>query len=199
MRTSESAPPPNIGAWKLLTIFTLIGIQSFGGGSATLLLIRRAMVNKRNWISEDEFTRYFALCQIAPGINLIALCILIGNKLAKFGGIMACLAGMLLPSVIITALLTAGFSVVQTWTPMQAALKGIVPATAGLSLVLAWELARPLLKQSYSEAKSSLAVSVGLIVSAAFLLAFLHLPVIFVLLIGALGGMLILARYERVV
>jgi chromate transporter len=199
MTETEAAPPPKVGAWQLLGIFTLIGVQSFGGGSATLLLIRQAVVNKRGWISEAEFTRFFALCQIAPGINLIALCILIGNKLAGFGGILGCLAGMLLPSVLITTFLTAGFAVVQTWTPMQAALKGIVPATAGLSLVFAWELARPLLKQSQNEGKVSLAVSIGLIVSAALLLAALKLSVIWVLLIGALIGGVILGRYERTV
>jgi chromate transporter len=196
MPTSETVPP-KIGAWKLLGIFTLIGIQSFGGGSATLLLIRRAVVDKHGWLTEEEFTRYFALCQIAPGINLIALCILIGNKLAKFGGMLACLAGMLLPSVLITALLTVGFTVVQTWTAMQAALKGIVPATAGLSLILALELARPLLKQSQKEGKISFTISLAIIVSAAVFLSILQLPVILVLLVGAMAGMLILARYER--
>jgi len=37
-------------------------------------------VEERGWVEEEEFARFWALCQIAPGINLIALTILIGEK-----------------------------------------------------------------------------------------------------------------------
>ena len=36
-----------ISAWRLLCIWTLIGVQSFGGGSATLYLIRRVTVEQQ--------------------------------------------------------------------------------------------------------------------------------------------------------
>ena len=66
--------------------------------------------------------RYLALCTLAPGINLIALTIQIGRKLAGAGGIAASLAGLLLPSAAITCVLAALFTQVATQPGVQAAL-----------------------------------------------------------------------------
>ena len=43
----------------------LIGLQSFGGGSSTFMLINQLAI-KRGWLSEEEFVRVWALVQIAP-------------------------------------------------------------------------------------------------------------------------------------
>ena len=58
-----------------------LGLGSFGGG-ATLTMIHRAVTEKHGWVSEDEFINDWALCQICPGINLIAFTILIGKRIA---------------------------------------------------------------------------------------------------------------------
>src|SRR5258708_38822999 len=93
-------PPP--APWLMLRVWFSLGLQSFGGGTATLALIQRAVVENYRWIAADEFTRYWALCQIAPGINLFALTLLIGRKTGGAMGAAAALAGLLLPSVRIT-------------------------------------------------------------------------------------------------
>ena len=86
----------------------IFGLQSFGGGNATFALIRQTFVERQRWIEAEEFNRLFALVQIAPGINLLALTILIGKRLLGGRGILLSLFGLLLPSVGMTTLLTAG-------------------------------------------------------------------------------------------
>ncbi len=101
------------GIWRLFFIWGSIGLQSFGGGASTLLLIRQAFIEKHAWVEEEEFLRFWSLCLMAPGINLIGLTILIGRKLGGVRGVVASLTGLLLPSAVITCLLTAGFKAVE--------------------------------------------------------------------------------------
>lgn len=183
--TAPGRLPETPNPLKLLRIWFWIGAQSFGGGPSTQQLIRQQMTIKREWISEAEYVRFWTLCVLVPGINLIAFAILIGNKLAGWRGILATLIGMLFPSSLITVVLTAGFISAQQWPPFQAMLRGILPATAGLMFVFVLNMGRPLLKESGQEGRSSLAFSLAFITSAALLLGWLALPVWIVLPLAA--------------
>src|SRR5258708_841508 len=138
----EIAPVPELqvqppSAWRQLWIWLNIGLQSFGGGAATLYLIRREAVERRGWLSDQEYARYWGICQIAPGINILGLVILIGWQLSGAVGAALALAGLLLPSAAITILLTAMYSRIEQGPLAQAALHGVVPPTGGLGLPLA--------------------------------------------------------------
>lgn len=176
-----------LSSGKLLRVWLALSLQSFGGGAATLTLIRRAAVEEQGWLSDAEFGRFWGLVQLAPGINLVALTILIGRKVAGVRGIVLSLAGLLLPSAGLTILMTAAYAHVQHNLWVQAALKGIVPAVVGLGLVTAWQIARPLLQASRSQGKARLALSL-LVLTGSGLAAWYHLPVLAIILCGGLLG-----------
>src|SRR5260370_701566 len=108
-----NAQHPSPSMWKLLGIWTSIGLQSFGGGASTTLLIYRVFVEKRGWLLPEEYNRFWNLCVMAPGINLVGMTILIGRKMGGWRGVCASLAGLMVPSAAITCLLAAGFVDVQ--------------------------------------------------------------------------------------
>src|SRR5215813_13107400 len=114
---------------RLFWIWTVIGAQSFGGGSATLYLMRRVAVERYHWITDEDFTRYWGICQIAPGINILGLVILIGFRIAGPAGAMLSLIGLLLPSAAITVALTSIYAGVREAPVVRAAIAGVVPAT----------------------------------------------------------------------
>ena len=188
--TPEIAAPPSSAL--LLGVWLALGIQSFGGGAATLYLIQREVVEKRGWISDAEFTRDWALCQIAPGINLLGLTILIGRRLAGARGIFLCLLGLLLPSVTITIFITATYARIRDLAVVQAALRGVIPASVGLGALMAVQLARPLLQESRREGRASLLLS-GALLSGSGLVALTQIPVVMILC--ATGGINALARW----
>lgn len=169
----------------VLRVWLTLSVQSFGGGVATLALIRRAAVDKQGWVSEEEFGRFWGLVQLAPGINLVALTVLIGRRAAGGWGIAAAVAGLLLPSVALTVLMTAAYARVQHLLWVQAALRGIVPAVVGLGLVTAWQIAGPLLTASRRRGSASLALSL-LVLGGGIFAAERHLPVLLILGGGAL-------------
>ena len=175
-------PIDSLSPRRFFAIWLLLGAQSFGGGSASLALIRRAAVDAHGWLTEAEFARDWALVQLAPGINLLALIILIGRRWGGARGIALALGGLLVPSAIATVLMTVVYARFATLPLVQAALRGILPATVGLGLLTAFQIARPLLRQSRVESKLSLGVAVALICACAALAAvWARLPVLFIL------------------
>jgi chromate transporter len=176
------------GIWRLFFIWGSIGLQSFGGGASTLLLIRQAFIEKHAWVEEEEFVRFWSLCLMTPGINLVGLTILIGRKLGGVRGIVASLTGLLLPSAVITCLLTAGFTAVEHQPVIQAILKGVIPATAGIMLLVGWNFARPLLQQGWNEGKLKLVFSLLFITVTVVAVIVFKITVVLVLLGAALMG-----------
>ena len=179
MREQESRSVP-LG--HILRVWFRLGLQSFGGGVATLALIHRAAVDREGWITDVEFTRYWALCQIAPGINLFALTILIGRKIGGAPGIAAALAGLLFPSVSITIAMTAAYARVQHATEVRAALRGVIPATIGLGLVTALQMVRSLTIVAHKEGVDSLLVGALVLIGSGAVVAVWHVPVVAALL-----------------
>lgn len=176
--------------WLLFRAWLALGLQSWGGGSATLLMIRRELVERRAWLSEADFTRYWAICQIAPGINLLGLTVLIGWRLARAPGAALALLGLLLPSVTITAALTAVYARVRDLPLVESALRGVIPATVGLGLLLSWQMGRPLVAEARGEGRGSGLVALLLLGGSAAAVLLWSPPVIIVLLgAGALGAL----------
>lgn len=176
--------PENL--WQIFSTFFSIGLQSFGGGSATFFLIHQTC-QKRNWLPEDLFLKYWALAQMTPGIGLAKMTLLIGKRLHGWPGLAAAISGLMLPSALITALMTAGYAVIQDAPVVKAAMRGILPATIGLTLALIWDLGKPLLVAARLNGKASLALAVGVVATAALLFALAQVsPVIILLLAGAI-------------
>lgn len=173
---------------QLFRIWAAIGLQSFGGGASTTFLIQQTFIEERGWLSMEEFLRLWNLCLLTPGINLIAVTTLIGKRLGGARGIAVSLAGLLLPSATITCLLTAGFQSVEHLPAVQAMLKGIVPATGGIMLVVALRFAVPLMKSGWNEGKIILLASIMMILVVAVALIALKLSVVIVIVGAALLG-----------
>ena len=181
---------PGPGKWQLFRIWASIGLQSFGGGASTTFLIQRAFIEKHRWLSMEEFVRLWNLCILTPGINLVALTVLIGKKLGGTWGIVASLAGMLLPSATITCLLAAIFKQIEHVAAVQAVLRGVIPATGGIMLLVGLNFALPLIRRGYKEGVLYLLASSVLMIICAFAVIFLKLSVIVVILSAILLGAL---------
>lgn len=186
----EGANPPAPSLISLFITLSLIGIQSFGGGSSTFLLIHQACIRRR-WMSEDEFIRDWALAQIAPGINLLKLTMMLGFKLRGWPGLLAASSGLMLPSGLITLGMTAGFTAISGQPLIQAALRGVMPAAIGLSLAMAVQMAKPSLALAYKEGRARLIAHLTILTAAAFGLAALDLSP--VLILGLSGTLTVLA------
>ncbi|GCE10306.1 chromate transporter [Tengunoibacter tsumagoiensis] len=194
----QTAQTPQLSAWQLFRIWSGIGLQSFGGGASTSYLIQREFSVKRTCITMEEYLHLWNLCMFAPGINLIALTILIGKKLGGFWGMLLSLLGMLLPSSIITCLIAALFTQVRDLHATQSILKGIIPATGGIMLLVGLRFSLPQYKRARLEGGLSLFFSLLLVLVCAVALIVVQLPVFIVLPSAGLAGIVLFTNRHNI-
>ncbi|MEO7022582.1 MAG: chromate transporter [Ktedonobacteraceae bacterium] len=190
MKTRPTKP----STWLLLRIWSSIGLQSFGGGASTTYLIYRIFIEEYKWVLPEEYNLFWNLSVMSPGINLAGMAILIGRKLGGTRGVIVSVVGLLVPSAAITCLLTMGFLSVERFPATQAMLNGVIPATAGIMLVVGIKYAQPLLKEIKAEGLPRLLM--GLIIPLGALLAIILFQVaIPLVLIGS--ALLSIAMFIR--
>ena len=114
---------------ELFTTFASIALQGFGG---VLTIIQREMVDKRRWLSSQEFTEDWAVSQILPGGNVVNLCIILGNRYFGWRGALAALAGILLPPLVIVLILATAYNQFVHLPEVAGAVRGMGAAAAGL-------------------------------------------------------------------
>lgn len=182
-------PPPRL--LDILMTWFSIGIQSFGGGSTTLYLIRQTCIT-RGWLTDAEFAKDWALVQISPGINLIKITAVIGHQLRGWPGLIAAIGGLLLPSATITVLMTAGFTIIRDWPFVKAAMRGVIPATIGISVGLGIQMAQAPLSRARRTGRVNVGAHLALLIGSALLLVVAHASPVIVLALAGIGGMLLL-------
>lgn len=110
---------------KLFIIFFKMGAVCFGGGYALLPIIKREIVQKYQYSTEEEIANYFAVGQCTPGVIAANVATFIGHKqCGVLGGIFATL-GFVAPSIIIIAIIATFFRNFAQYEIIKHAFAGI--------------------------------------------------------------------------
>ncbi|MDZ7619920.1 MAG: chromate transporter, partial [Patescibacteria group bacterium] len=134
---------------ELYAVFFRIGLFSIGGGYVMLPMLRREMVESRDWLTDDELMNYYAIGQATPGIIAINTATFVGYKRKGIVGGIAATLGMVTPSLIIITLIAALFARFQEVELVQRAFKGIRVAVAMLLVFTVWTLFRKTVKDAF--------------------------------------------------
>ena len=112
-------PPASLA--DLTAVFLRIGLLSFGGPAAQISLMHREVVEKRGWLSEQDYLSALSFCMLLPGPEAMQLATWIGwRKHGTLGGLIA--GGLfVLPGAVVVLLLSM---IYVTW--------GEIPLVAGL-------------------------------------------------------------------
>lgn len=125
---SETHPQPE-SLWDLFFSFTLLALQGFGG---VLAVVQRELVEKKRWLSKEEFIEEWAVAQIMPGPNVVNLSLMIGSRYFGLPGALAALAGMLTLPLLIVLLVAIVYAQVAHHPGVAGALRGMSAVTAGM-------------------------------------------------------------------
>jgi chromate transporter len=167
---------------RIALVFARYANLTLGGGSATAATLHRELVEKRHWLTEDQFTLSFALGRITPGTNLLAFCTGFGWALRGLSGALVALLASSTPCAVLVAVLTALFEFWRENPVAQAAIHGAVAAAVGITVKTCWTIARPYFKGDGR-------LRVVLVGGAAFLLAVVAgIPPIEILILAAVVG-----------
>jgi chromate transporter len=90
---------------ELFLYFCWIGLTAFGGLAMTAV-IRKKIVEKKQWLDAESFDSGLALCQLIPGAIVMQLVAYIGLKLRGIRGAVVCFIGFGLPAFVIMLILS---------------------------------------------------------------------------------------------
>jgi len=113
----------------LFVSFTLLALQGFGG---VLAVVQRELVEKKRWMTREQFVEDWAVAQIMPGPNVVNLSLMIGGRYFGLAGALAGLAGMLTAPLCVVLILAVAFGGVSDQAWAQGALRGMGAVSAGL-------------------------------------------------------------------
>jgi len=86
---------------EVFITFLKLGLTSFGGPIAHLGYFRKELMEKRQWVSESQFSQLLAICQFLPGPASSQMGFVLGLLRAGWLGAIAAFLAFTLPSVII--------------------------------------------------------------------------------------------------
>lgn len=116
----------------LFLTFLKIGAFTFGGGYAMISLIDHECVEKKKWVSEEEFLDMTVVAESTPGPVAINCATYAGYKTAGFGGALSATIGVVLPSFFIILLISMFFENLLEYELVAKMFKGIRVAVAWL-------------------------------------------------------------------
>lgn len=169
---AASRPQPRDCA-DLFWSFTWLALQGFGG---VLAVVQRELVEKKRWMTNDEFVEDWAVAQIMPGPNVVNLSIMIGERYFGWRGAVAALAGMLTFPLILVLAVAVVYAQFASQPAVAGALRGMGAVAAGLIAGMGLKLSSTLRKHPLG-----LAVCVGLVALTVIAMAVLRWPLFWTL------------------
>ncbi len=169
---------------QIALVFARYGNLTFGGGNATVAVLREELAGRRQWLSTIETDLSFALSRLTPGTNVLAFTTASGWQLRGWPGALVALTAGSAPSSIFAVLVTIAYESLTGNPIAVAGFRGALAATVGLMIVTGWTLIRP-----YYAAASWLQLT--LFAGGAFALGqWTELAPLRILLLAALAGFL---------
>ncbi|HEY8499873.1 MAG TPA: chromate transporter [Clostridia bacterium] len=172
---------------KLFSVFFKIGAFTFGGGYAILPVIQKEVVDKNNWLTEEEILDIFAISQSIPGVISINSAIYIGKKVAGIPGAVSAGLGMILPSFIVILAIAPLIINLRDNEIVGRFFTGIRASASALILLAAIKMSKTAIREKW-----------GIAVAAAsfVLVVFLDVHAIWVIIGGAASG-IIYSLFEK--
>jgi len=182
----QERPQPQSLA-DLFFSFTFLALQGFGG---VLAVVQRELVERKRWLTREEFVEEWAVAQTLPGPNVVNLALMIGSRYFGWRGALAGVAGMLTFPLMVVLGLALFYTRFADNPQVAGALRGMGAVAAGLITATGLKLA-PALRQHPLGRPLSLALAAACFAG----IALLRLPLAWVLF--SVGGLACLLTWRK--
>jgi chromate transporter len=164
---------------SLFTVFVRLGALTWGGGYAMLPLIRGEIVEKRRWMTSQDFIDGLAVSQSIPGAVALNIAAFVGNRVSGTRGAVAAAAGTALPSFLSIVVISIFFLRFREIGVVQSFFQGAAAAIVALLVSAMVDIGKDALR-GYRE--------IGIASGLVLLLLFLRIhPVLAIVISGVLG------------
>ena len=179
---------------KLMLTMMKTGAFTFGGGYAMISLLHSEFVERKKYLSHNEFMDIVAIAESTPGPIAINMSTYIGYKRAGFLGALLSTIGMCLPSFVIIYVISLFFNDFLSIPWVSSAFRGIQICVIYLILSAGIKMIRQLKKSAFN--------IVILIATASLMVIFSIFSVnfsaiFFILISGGLGLIFFLIKFFK--
>ena len=130
---SPTAGVERVSLGYLFWIFLKIGCVAFGGFMALISVIADTVVEKRKLLTPDDMLDGISLANLLPGPQGVNCVVYIGYRLRGGLGAFVSAVGVLLPTFVLIAVLTALYLTYASQVPaLENLFAGFVPAVAAV-------------------------------------------------------------------
>ena len=110
---------------ELFATFLKIGAFTFGGGYAMVALLEHEFVEKKRWVSREEFLDMVAIAESTPGPVAVNSATYIGYKIDGIAGAAASTLAVCIPSFVVIYLISQFFDRFLSLSAVASAFHGI--------------------------------------------------------------------------
>ncbi len=169
---------------KLFVTMFKIGLFTFGGGYVMVTLIENEFVEKKKWLTQEEYYDMLAIAESTPGPIAINSSTYIGYKLAGFLGSLFATIAVCLPSLIIIYIISLFFDKFLEFTLVANAFKGIQVCVSYLIISAGIKMIKKLEKTPLNITLISIT---AVVMTTLSLLAVSFSSIFYILIGGAVG------------
>ena len=132
----------NTSLLSMFFTFAKIGAFTLGGGYAMVPIMEKEIVDRKGWLTREEFMDILIVAQSTPGLFAINMASHIGNKArGVLGGVIGSL-GVALPSIVVILLIAMFFRTFKDNVYIEKIFMGIRPAVVALIAAPCFSMAR---------------------------------------------------------
>ncbi len=142
MTDTDEPEAPDVPFTQFVAYFLWLGMVGFGGPIALAGHMQQDLVEKRGWISKQDYVEGLALAQLAPGPLAAQLAIYLGYVRAGILGATAVGVAFVLPSFLMVLALSAAYVRFGGLAWMQGMFYGIGAAVIGIITRSAFKLTK---------------------------------------------------------
>ena len=181
MTNTKSATPPG----EILGLFLKLGLIGFGGPAAHIALMEKEAVERRHWLSREQFLDLVGGCNLLPGPSSTQVAMALGFTRRGWLGLFIAGVCFIVPAFLATLALAWAYVRYGHFPQAQGLLYGAKPVMVAIIAQAVWRLGRMALH----------GWALVLLGAACFVAAFFGVPPVAILL--ASGGLLLAIALTR--
>ncbi len=144
MAPSEQAPGNPLA--EVAALFLRLGFTAFGGPAAHIAMMRDEVVQRRRWVTEQQFLDMLGVCNLIPGPTSTEMAIYLGYIRAGWRGLILGGALFILPATLIVLAIAWAYVRFGSTPSVAALFYGIKPVIIAIIAQALWGLARVAVK-----------------------------------------------------
>lgn len=124
---------------SLFLAFLRVGIFGYGGGPSMIPLVHKEVVEKYNWIDDQDFSDLLALANTLPGPIATKMAGYIGYRVAGLAGMVNAVLATILPTILAMIILLTSLSAFSKEPWVKGMTNGVMPVVGVMLAVLTWQ------------------------------------------------------------